>query len=77
MNDLGKRLLFRLVRILLIAVILMAGLVWLHPELLQASDAQPTGPLGGVQGGLLLVLLLAAVGVRVWLGIRRRKRSAK
>lgn len=77
MNELGKRLLFRLVRILLIAGILMAGLVWLHPEFLQAMDAQPADQLGGAQGGLLLALLLAAVGIRVWLGIRRRKRSPK
>ncbi len=77
MNELGKRLLFRLVRIFLIAVSLMAGLVWLHPELLQAMDAQPPDQLGGAQGGLLLALLLAAVCIRVWLGIRRRKRSPK
>ncbi len=77
MHDLGKRLLFRLIRILLIATVLMAGLVLLHPERYLAADDRPGDVFGGAQTALLLALLVAAVGIRVWLGYRRKKRATR
>ncbi len=77
MNDLGKRLLFRLVRILLISAILMAALVWLHPERYLPPDAPLHEAFDARQAGLLLVLVLAAVAVRFWLEHLRKKRDGK
>ncbi len=77
MNELGKRLLFRLVRILLIAGILMAGLVMLNPDRYLAPDAIPADDAGGLQAGLLVAAALAAVGVRVWISQSRKKRERR
>lgn len=77
MNELSKRLLFRLVRILLIAGILMAGLVMLNPDRYLAPEAISADDTGGLQAVLLVVAALAAVGLRMWIGQSRKKRDRK
>ncbi len=76
MNDLGKRLLFRLVRILLIAAVLMTALVMLNPERYLPPDAVQEDALGGVQAGLLLLLAVLAIGIRVWV-VRRHRNNQR
>ncbi len=77
MNDLGKRLLFRLVRVILITGILMAALVMLHPDRYLPAGEQPLDASGAVQAGLLVAIAVLAVGVRLWLSQLRRKRAQK
>ncbi len=77
MNELGKRLLFRLVRILLIAGILMAGLVMLNPDRYLAPGVSPADDAGGLQAVWLVAAALAAVGLRVWVSQSRKKRDRK
>ncbi len=77
MNELGKRLLFRLVRILLIAMLLGVGLVALHPERYLPPDTSLGEFFQGMLGAILLALVLAAVGTRAWLDYQRKKREKK
>ncbi len=77
MNDLGKRLLFRLARILLIALLLAAGMVALHPERYLPSDTSVGEFFQGMLGALMLALVLAAVGTRAWFDYQRKKREKK
>ncbi len=77
MNDFSKRLLFRLLRILLIAAILMTALVLLHPEYFLSPEAQAPESLGGLQAGLLLGLAALAVGIRLWIGRQQKKRDRR
>jgi hypothetical protein len=77
MNDLGKRLLFRLARILLIALLLAAGMVALHPERYLPPDTSAGEFFQGMLGALMLALVLAAVGTRAWFDYQRKKREKK
>lgn len=77
MNDLSKRLLFRLVRIVLIAMILMTAMYLLHPEYFVSEGAQAPEHVGGLQTGLLLGLAALAVGIRLWIGRQQRKRDRR
>lgn len=77
MNDLSKRLLFRLARILLVAALLMAGMVALHPERFLPPETSLGEFFQGMLGAILLALVLAAVGTRAWLDYQRKKREKK
>ncbi len=73
MNDLGKRLLLRLVRIILISGILMAALVMLHPDRYLPAGEQPLDLSGALQAVVLVAVALLAVGLRLWLSQSRKK----
>lgn len=75
MNDLGKRLLLRLVRIILISGILMAALVMLHPDRYLPAGEQPLDLSGALQAAVLVAVAVLAVGVRLWLSQSRKKRE--
>lgn len=77
MNDRVKRLVFRLGRIVLIILVLMLGLVILHP----ARFLPPGMTLGeffqGLLGAIFLALVFAAAGTRAWIDHQKRKREKK
>ncbi len=77
MSELGKRLMFRLVRVLLIAALLIVGMVVLHPERYLPEDTSLGEFFQGMLGAILLALVLAAVGTRAWLDYQRKKREKK
>lgn len=77
MNDRGKRLMFRLLRIVLIVLLLMAGMVVLHPERFLPPDMTLGEFFQGVLGAVFLALVLAAVGTRAWFDYQKKKREKK
>lgn len=77
MNDRGKRLIFRLLRIVLIVLLLMVGMVVLHPERFLPPDMTLGDFFQGVLGALFLALVLAAVGTRAWFDYQKKKREKK
>ncbi len=77
MNDRGKRLMFRLLRIVLIVLLLMAGMVVLHPERFLPPDMTLGDFLQGMLGALFLAMVLAAVGTRAWFDYQKKKREKK
>lgn len=77
MNDRGKRLVFRLVRVFLIVLLLMVGMVALHPERFLPPDMTLGDFFQGMLGALFLALVLAAVGTRAWFDYQKKKREKK
>ncbi len=77
MNDRGKRLMFRLLRIVLIVLLLMVGMVVLHPERFLPPDMTLGEFFQGVLGAVFLALVLAAVGTRAWFDYQKKKREKK
>ena len=77
MNELGNRLVFRLVRIVLIVLLLMVGMVALHPERFLPPDMTLGDFFQALLGALFLSLVLAAVGTRAWFDYQKKKREKK
>lgn len=77
MSELGKRLVLRLVRVILIVLLLMVGMVALHPERFLPADMTLGDFLQGLLGAIFLALVLAAVGTRAWFDHQKRKRDTK
>ena len=77
MNELGKRLAFRLVRIVLIVLLLLVGMVALHPERFLPPDMSFGDFLQGLLGAIFLALVMAAVATRAWFDYQRKKREKK
>ena len=75
MNDLGKRLAFRLVRIVLIVLLLMVGMVALHPERFLPPDMTLGDFFQGLLGAIFLALVMAAVATRAWFDYQKKKRE--
>lgn len=77
MNPLRNRLLFRLLRIVLIAILLMLGMVVLHPERFLPDGMRLGDFFQALLGAIFLALVLAAAGTRAWLDYQRKKREKK
>lgn len=75
MNDLGKRLVFRLIRVVLIVLLLLVGMVALHPERFLPPDMTFGEFLQGLLGAIFLALVLAAVATRAWFDYQKKKRE--
>lgn len=77
MNELRKRLLLRLTRIVAIALLLMLGMIVLHPEHF-LPDGMTLGEFfQSLLGVILLALVLAAAGTRAWFDYQRKRRAKK
>ena len=77
MNDRVKRLVFRLVRIVLIVLLLMLGLVVMYPERFLPPGMTLGEFFQGLLGAIFLALVFAAAGTRVWIDHQKRKREKK
>jgi hypothetical protein len=77
MNDRGRRLGFRLLRIALIMLVLMLGLVVLHPQRYLPPGMTLGEFLQGLVGVIFLALVFAAAGTRAWFDYQKRKREKK
>lgn len=77
MNPPRNRFLFRLLRILLIAILLMLGMVALHPERYLPAGMTTGEFFQGLLGALFLALVLAAAATRAWFDYQRKRRDKK
>ena len=77
MNDRVKRLVFRLVRIVLIVLLLMLGLVVVYPERFLPPGMTLGEFFQGLLGAIFLALVFAAAGTRAWIDHQKRKREKK
>jgi hypothetical protein len=77
MNDLGKRLVLRLIRIVLIILLLLVGMVVLHPERFLPPDMTLGDFFQGLLGAIFLALVTAAAATRAWLDYQKKKRETK
>ena len=77
MNDRVKRLVFRLVRIVLIILVLMLGLVVMYPERFLPPGMTLGEFFQGLLGAIFLALVFAAAGTRAWIDHQKRKREKK
>ena len=77
MNDRGRRLGFRLLRIVLIVLALMLGLVVIHPQRYLPPGMTLGDFLQGLLGVIFLALVFAAAGTRAWFDYQKRKREKK
>jgi uncharacterized membrane protein YphA (DoxX/SURF4 family) len=77
MNDRVKRLVFRLVRIVLIVLLLMLGLVVIYPERFLPPGMTLGEFFQGLLGAIFLALVFAAVGTRAWIDHQKRNRDKK
>ncbi len=77
MSELRGRPLFRLLRILLIALAMLLVAIVLKPE----KFLPPGMTLGeffqGILGAIFLALVLAAAGTRAWFDYQRKRREKK
>jgi hypothetical protein len=77
MNDRGRRLGFRLLRIVLIVLVLMLGWVVMHPQRYLPPGMTLVEFLQGLLGVIFLALVFAAAGTRAWFDYQKRKREKK
>ncbi len=77
MNDRVKRLVFRLVRIVLILLVLMLGLVVMYPRRFLPPDMTLGEFFQGLLGAIFLALVFAAAGTRAWIDHQKRNRDKK
>ena len=77
MDDRVKRLVFRLVRIVLIVLSLMLGLVVMYPERFLPPGMTLGEFFQGLLGAIFLALVFAAAGTRAWIDHQKRKREKK
>ena len=77
MNDLGKRLAFRLIRIVLIVLLLLVGMVTLFPKRFLPPDMTLADFYQGLLGAIFLALVMAAVATRAWWDYQKKKRETK
>ena len=77
MNDRVKRLVFRLVRIVLIVLLLMLGLVVMYPERFLPPGMTLGEFFQGLLGAIFLALVFAAAGTRAWIDHQKRTRDKK
>ena len=77
MNDRVKRLVFRLVRIVLIVLLLMLGLVVMYPERFLPPGMTLGEFFQGLLGAIFLALVFAAACTRAWIDHPQRKRDKK
>jgi hypothetical protein len=75
MNDPRRRPLFRLLRIVLIALLLMLGMLIMHPERYLPAGMTLGDFFRGLFGAILLALVLAAVGARAWYDYQKKRRN--
>jgi membrane protease YdiL (CAAX protease family) len=77
MNELGKRLAWRLIRIVLIVLLLLVGVVTLFPKRFLPPDMTLGDFYQGLLGAIFLALVMAAVATRAWLDYQKKKRETK
>ncbi len=77
MDDRSRRLMFRLLRIVLITLLLMLGLVALHPERFLPPGMTAGDFFQGLLGAIFLALVLAAAGTRAWFDYQKKRREKK
>lgn len=77
MSELGKRLALRLIRIVLIILLLLVGIVTLHPEHFLPPEMTLADFYQGLLGAIFLALVMAAVVTRAWLDYQKKKRETK
>ncbi len=77
MDNRVKRLVFRLGRIVLILLVLMLGLVVMHPERFLPPGMTLGEFFQGLLGAIFLALVFAAAGTRAWIDHQKRKREKK
>ncbi len=75
MNDSRRRPLLRLLRIVLIALLLMLGMVILHPERFLPDGMSLVDFFQGLLGAIFLALVLAAAGTRAWFDYQKKRRN--
>ncbi len=75
MNDPRRRPLFRLLRIVLIALLLMLGMVILHPERYLPAGMTLGDFFQGLLGAIFLALVFAAAGTRAWFDYQKKRRD--
>ncbi len=75
MNDPRRRPLFRLLRIVLIALLLMLGMVILHPERFLPAGMTLGEFFQGLLGAIFLALVFAAAGTRAWFDYQKKRRD--
>ena len=77
MNDRVKRLVFRLVRIVLIVLLLMLGLVVMYPERFLPPGMTLGEFFQGLLGAIFLALVFAAAATRAWIDHQKRNHDKK
>ncbi len=77
MSELGKRLALRLIRVVLIILLLLVGMVTLHPERFLPPGMTLGEFFQGLLGAIFLALVMAAVVTRAWLDYQKKKRETK
>ncbi len=75
MDELGKRLALRLVRIVLILLLLLVGMVVLHPERFLPPGMTLGDFFQGLLGAIFLALVLAGACTRAWFDYQKKKRE--
>ncbi len=75
MDELGKRLALRLIRIVLILLLLLVGMVVLHPERFLPPGMTLGDFFQGLLGAIFLALVLAGAVTRAWYDYQKKKRE--
>ncbi len=75
MDELGKRLALRLIRIVLILLFLLVGMVVLHPERFLPPGMTLGDFFQGLLGAIFLALVLAGAVTRAWYDYQKKKRE--
>lgn len=75
MNEPRTRPLFRLLRVVLIAILLLLGMIVLHPERFLPAGMTLGDFFQGLLGAIFLALVLAAAGTRAWFDYQRKRRE--
>jgi polyferredoxin len=75
MDELGKRLALRLIRIVLILLLLLVVMVVLHPERFLPPGMTLGDFFQGLLGAIFLALVLAGAVTRAWYDYQKKKRE--
>lgn len=75
MNDPRRRPLFRLLRVVLIALLLMLGMLVMHPERYLPAGMTLGDFFRGLLGAIFLALVFAAAAARAWFDYQKKRRE--
>ena len=75
MSELRRRPLFRLLRIVLIALAMLLVAIVLRPERFLPSGMTLGEFIQGMLGAIFLALVLAAAGTRAWFDYQKKRRN--
>ncbi len=75
MNDPRRRPLWRLLRIVLIALLLMLGMLVLYPDRFLPAGMTLGEFFRALFGAIFLALVLSAAGARAWFDYQKKRRD--